>query len=238
MIILSLITFAASLVTGISGFGFALVTMGLFPLVITVKEANMLVSVLALPVIIVNIVPGLKSIKPRELVPVMASIAVGLPLGIFFLVKLDERTLLICLGAVILAALLSGILFPRRKLKKPPGWVAAAAGLVSGAFGGAYGVSGPPITLYFSRFVEEKLEFKTNLLACFLFVSIVRIIYFTYSGMVTGETLGTVLVLLIPLAAGTVSGALLFKRIPSKWVLRIVRSLLAISSVLLIGRAI
>ena len=236
--ILVLITFISSLVISLTGFGFALVAMSVFPLFMTMEEANVLVTVLALPVIAINLFPAWRAVKLRILLPVLLSTAFALPLGIWFLVRLDERFLLIGLGAVILLALFANSLGSHNRIIKPSIWAAVVFGSVSGAFGGAYSTSGPPITLYFSRILTDKNELKANQLAHFLFVVIIKLTVFGFGGFITGELVKRALFLLIPLLFGMVAGVFLFKYLSSEWVRLIVSLFLGFSSIIMIVRAI
>ena len=236
MIPIILITFASSFVISITGFGFGLVSMSVFPLLMSVREANMLTTLLALPVILINLIPSWRSMKPKILLPLMAFTLVGAPLGIFFLVRLNERYLLLGLGVVIILTLALNAFRSNEREWKPRLWLAAIAGTVGGAFGGAYATSGPPITLYLSGIIKGKVELKTNLLAYFLFIVVIRLIFFGFVGMFTSELMRNFLIALFPLAAGIAAGTLLFKRLSSRWIHRIVQALLCVSAVILISR--
>ena len=91
----------------------------------------MLVTFLVLPVILINLAPSWRNIKLRILIPVLAFASIGIPLGIWFLVKIDESILLICLGAIILLALLANALNSKGGTWKPKIWISSIVGVVS-----------------------------------------------------------------------------------------------------------
>jgi uncharacterized protein len=132
LLILSGITLFSSFVMSLSGFGFNLISMAFFTLFLPVREANVLVSLLMLPVIAVNLFILRRDIRFNKIAPVLAAAIVGLPAGVWGLVRLNERVLLIGLGAIILAAIVVNQITARGKARKPTLPAGIAAGLVGG----------------------------------------------------------------------------------------------------------
>ncbi len=116
----------------LSGFGFNLISMGFFTLFLPVREATVLVSLLLLPVIAVNLFILRRDIRFKKTVPVLAAAIVGLPFGVWGLVRLNERVLLIGLGAIILAAIVVNEITARGKARKPNLPAGVSAGLLGG----------------------------------------------------------------------------------------------------------
>ena len=237
LIALAAIAFFASFAIAMSGFGFALVSMAGFPNFMTVLESSAVATVLGLLVIIVNLIPLRRQIRFRLLVPVLISAVASLPVGIFFLVRLNEQVLRIGLGVVILLTLLATWLSRKQTIRKPSTWIGVAAGVVSGAFGGAYSVSGPPVALYLAGVIEDKRELKASLLFYFAIIVGMRVPFLAFAGVFTPALLRTCLVLLAPLAVGLVAGTFAFGRLSSAVVRLVLQILLAVSAVLLILRA-
>jgi uncharacterized membrane protein YfcA len=229
---------AAALVMSVSGFGFGLVSMGFYPLFMPLQHANVIVSALGIPMVVVNLVSIRHRVNFKVLWPILIGAAVGVPAGIWGLVRIPENVLLIGLGALILVTLLTLELAAKGRSWKPSLPGAGAAGLVGGAFGGAYSISGPPVILYLTTIFEDKNELKANLLAYFLIQIGFRFILLAAGGIVTLELLKMALFLLLPTAVGMVIGTIIFKRISSPTMRRIAQVLLAVSSIVLIVRAV
>jgi len=269
----------AAFAVGLTGYGFGLIAMGILPYVVTVTDANGLVAVLGLVVTLTSLVPRIRQVRLRVLLPLLVGALAGVPLGVLVLVRLDERLLRALLGAVILVALagsLHGSWRAKRAIAdgagdpadapdtaadagdraaaadadgapgRPPatrrghrrrgarGVIAALVGLVSGSFGGAFSVSGPPVVIYFNEVFSEKTVIKVHLVAYFTFVLAIRIPYMVAAGVYDGALLMTAAVGLPTVLLGLWLGARLHDRLPSETVRRIIQVLLAVSATLLI----
>lgn len=238
ILILVAVTLFASFAVTLSGFGFALVSMSVYPNILPVASSNALASILGLVVILFNLITLWKYIDFKFLLPVMVAAALGTPVGAFLLIKLNEQVLRIALGTIILISLALNEITHGKAVKKPSLPLGIIAGFVSGAFGGAYSISGPPVTLYFSNVIEEKKVLKANLLFYFSVIIVARLPILAAQGVITTALAKTALILTIPLAVGLGAGLVLFRFLPSRWMRRIVQALLAVSSIVLIARAV
>jgi uncharacterized membrane protein YfcA len=236
----------ASFSMGLTGFGFGLVAMGIFPFLMTVADANALVLMLAGVVCIAGVTPLIRQVRWDVLWPVLIGSAVGVPLGILYLVELNESILRISLGVVILSAL-AGTEYLSRRTQKPgrPApersgkrrAVGAALGVFSGGFGAAFSVGGPPIVLFLNNHLSDKTQIKATLLMFFIFNMTFRAPLLAAAGVITTETLMLSLWSLPTLAVGLVSGSLLHTRLDSGVVRRLIQVLLVVSASMLIIRA-
>ena len=254
---------AAAFATGLTGYGFGLVAMGILPYVMSVAEANALVVPLAFVLTIVALIPLRRELTVRLLWPVALGALAGVPIGVVYLIRLDEGVLRLSLGVIIFIALAGSIfggIRERRRAAMAGGGGSDAAersavprsgrgriaarrigavgvGLVSGAFGGAFSVSGPPVVLYLSEILPGKRRLKAHLLAYFNFVISIRLILLSASGVITAEVLKTAVWMLPALGIGVFAGTILHNRLPTQIVRVIIQGLLAISALLLIVAA-
>ena len=230
-------TAIAAFTIALTGFGFALISMSVYPNFMRVDEASALVGILALIIVAVTVLPIRRYIRMTILWALILGAAVGVPIGVFLLVHLDEQILRIGLGATILISLGADLLKKRDNRSKSIPF-ALLAGLVSGAFGGAFSVAGPPVVLYLSSNVKHKYELKANLLFYFFFIAALRLPAFLISGVITMSTIRTALIVALPLVAGITIGSIAFKRLEPERFRVAVRILLAVSATTLIIRAI
>ena len=237
IVVISVVTALASFTIALTGFGFGLISMSIYPNFMRVDQAAALVGILALIIVAVSLMPIRRYIRVSLLWPLIVGATVGVPIGVFLLVQLDERLLRIGLGATILVTLGADMLRKRTKERKKSTAFAILAGVVSGAFGGAFSVSGPPVVLYLSSIVKHKYELKANLLFYFLFVAVLRLPAFLFSGVLTMTVLRISLIVAIPLILGIVIGSIAFKRLEQERFRIGVRILLAASAISLVIRA-
>ena len=237
ILVLSAVTLFASLVIGLTGMGFGIVAMGFFPLFMPISESNVIVSILAVPVILVNFITIRKHNQLKILLPLLITTLACVPIGVWGLVRLNERVLLIGLGAIILLSLVASQIAFRGGIRKPSVPLAVTAGVLSGTFGGAYSISGPPAALYLTAVLTEKKELKASLLFVFLVQIIFRLILLFARGIGTGTNLKMAAILMVPVVLGYLISIPLFSRIPAVWIRRLTQGMLAVSSVMLIIRA-
>lgn len=236
LIIIASVTAFASFAIGITGFGFGLITMSVYPNFMPVPESAALVAVLGLGIIVVNLYPIRTHIRFDILWPLLVSAVAGVPVGVLVLVRFSEVVLRIGLGSLILVTLLFDVLRPKHIERKPNYAVAVVAGVVSGAFGGAFSVSGPPVVLYLSAIIRHKYELKASLLAYFFAIAILRLPFLVAGGILSVQLFRIALIVLVPLAGGLAVGMIVFRRMNEKLVRTVVRVFLAVSAILLIIR--
>ena len=227
LLILGLVTFIASTIQSATGFGFALLAVSPFLIVLDSGAAFQLVIVICL-VISVAIWPALRGAAPKSLLVVLAAgSAAGFPIGIYANALMDIEVLKAVVGAVvIIVAAQTAWQFRviRRALKpgheRPPGRDAAAGGgvglgvgVVAGALTSALAMPGPVVMLYLSRTALDKDAIRATILTFFIFA---------YSGALALQAAmvgiepgiwKTAAALLVPALAGVAAGHVLARRI-------------------------
>lgn len=159
--------FFAALVQSISGFGLALVLMGLLAGTLGVPVVAPLVALIAVPIELIVLVRHRQSLNFRSVWRLSIAAALGIPLGMLALRQLDSRIVLTALGLVIVGYAVYALANPALPELTWPGW-AYGIGFVAGVLSGAYNVAGPPVVLYGSSQRWSPREFKGNLQGFFL----------------------------------------------------------------------
>jgi len=224
--ILIAVVFAASLVQGAVGFGFGLISVAALSLFMPLKITTPLLALLNLPVIVYLSWRLRKSVVWAGLTPIIVAMLVGIPFGIFVLVKAPQDILLRVLGVVLIASAV--------RSAKPNGaaadcqasgtrtlrdtLVALVVGSSTGALAGAFNTGGPPIIAYLYCRPGTKEQRTATLQMVFAISVAARIIVMA----APPASLYTVPVLLVALAclpgavAGSFVGQALFRRIPQR----------------------
>ena len=234
---LNLVIFAATFVGGLSGFGTGIVAMGVLPLVISIKVANPLVTIVSAAIFGALSVFAWREIDWKTVLRLLAGAALGIPLGIYGLVALEERVLLVGLGIFILAYVAYALFLQERlRLRVGPRW-GFPAGLIGGTISGALNAGGPPIVIYCSALQLDKRHLKATLQAYFAFMGLYKLPLFWAAGLFTAE-LGRLLASITPFAAaGTVLGMLAFGKLSDRWFRLVVLALLAFAALLLLVKS-
>ena len=172
---LAAITFAASLLQAAGGFGFAVVAVPLYLLLVEPARAIQLVIIVT-AALSVAVLPRLwRAIAPRLLLRLAAGSLVGLPFGLAAFRYSDPRLVRIVAGASVLGfAVLITALRGRRgagraHLAMTPGRD-LAAGAVSGAATALVGMSGPPVVIYLILAEAPPRTVRATLLAFFALI--------------------------------------------------------------------
>ncbi|MEJ2266388.1 MAG: sulfite exporter TauE/SafE family protein [Anaerolineales bacterium] len=173
-ILIVAIIFLAVFTQSLTGFGSALVSMALLPLILDIRTATPLVALVGGTLEILLLLRYRRALNLRAVWRMTAASALGVPLGVLALRQVDERLMLTLLGLVISLYAIYALLNLRTPELRHPAW-AYGLGFLGGAFGGAYNTSGPPVIIYGNARRWLPAEFKSNLQGFFLFNSILVI---------------------------------------------------------------
>jgi uncharacterized membrane protein YfcA len=173
--------FAAALLQGASGFGFALIAVPLFLLLLDPAGAIQLVVILTV-VLSAAVVPSLwRAIDPGLLLRLALGSLAGLPLGLLAFRLADPVAMRAAIGAVILASAVLLALLPRRRagaLFATSRFLDCAAGAASGITTALFGISGPPLMIYLLLGGVSAARLRATLLSFFFLCYAVTIILY------------------------------------------------------------
>ena len=209
------ILFLASLITGMTGFGFALIAVPLLTLLLTPKVVVTTLLLLGLVNGVLILVQTWRWLKPRRIWPLLVGGVVGAPLGTTLLLALDADLLQALIGVVVVLsalALAAGLRWQVQDERR----AAAGAGLLSGVLAGSTGIGGPPVILFFANQDIPKQVFRANITLFFLTLGISNLISQSLGGLVTRPVLSYTLWLLPALLGGTWLGTWLADRVSER----------------------
>lgn len=225
----------AYVVFGIAGFGTALVAG---PVLICFMPLARIIPLLVLLDFIAafsNLLPSRKDVAGAELKRLLPCMAVGCTLGVFFLLNLQSRLLLLLMGVFITAYALYSLLVKVRPGSLRALW-ALPMGVVGGLFGALFGSGGFLYAIYLNARLEKEPARATQsaLISC---STVVRLSLFVIAGVYTdGALLVLGAALLPPMAAGLWLGRRLTLNMTREQFVRLVNWLVLASGIALIGR--
>jgi len=175
----------ASFVQGLTGFAFGLISVPLFALLFSAREAVGMVAISGSVLVLYSFFLHRKTVDFRKVVYLGIISILFLPLGAHFLVSLPEDTVMFVLGTVILLLTIYSALFTgnskRLMGKKGSGFTAAA---ISGLLGGAFSAPGPAMVVYLYTLDEERMQAKANVQFFFAMISVAILTTHIVSGTV------------------------------------------------------
>ncbi len=235
VILIGVILLLASFAQGLTGFGFALISIPLLSLLIDVKHAVPLGALCGLVINIYLAVELNEHIKYLELKNLILGAVIGIPIGVIFLTQANTDLIKDILGVVILVFVLFSItnVFKRSGLNRRWGYL---FGFLSGIFGGAFNTNGPPILVYFYLQGWDKNKQKASITGFFIITTIIIVSSHFISGLTTVGVLKDFIIYLPFILIGLIAGSRLFKKVSTEIFQKIIMvGLLAISILLIFG---
>ena len=211
----ALIILAAGCVRGYGGFGFSMITVAGWSLVLPVDQIVPTVLMLEVGASLF-LLPGVWS---RVNWPVLAwlllGVALGTPLGVLLLGSVAPAFLKMAVAVLIfILALLLRRGFVLRRQPDRAGTV--VAGAASGLLNGAAAIGGPPAILFFFSSLAEAAASRASLIAYFLVTDSIAAGTCLAAGMLAGDHARQALIMVLPMVAGLLIGQRAFQRASEK----------------------
>lgn len=184
------ISFIASLVRSTLGFGESLIAVPLFLFFLPTQVAVPLSVMLSIVIALVVVVQDFSKIHWKSAKYLVFYALIGIPFGLLILVYGNENLVKISLGIlIVIYALYSlfGKFNLNLKTAGTPKFILFVCGFLSGVFGGAYGLNGPPLVIYGDLKKWTAQHFRATLQAYFLPASLMGLGGFYLKGLVTVE---------------------------------------------------
>jgi uncharacterized membrane protein YfcA len=238
-LIVCLILVAAETVYVLLGFGAGLIAVGAMALLLPeLQDAVVLLLLVNLPAELYVVRSSWRRVSWRSVLVIFVGVALGIPLGTWWLRWGDASFLLVVLGVflVVVGAVFLFIRSPRGG--RVPPWAPAPVGLLSGILTGLFGTGGPPLILYYRLSGIDKAAFRGHLMAIFLLMTTVRVPSYAVFGLITAPRLWSALAVLPAVILGALIGNSIHLRIEESTFRRLVSAaLLTIGLLLLIPGA-
>lgn len=209
LVALVALALVAGLVRGFSGFGAAMIYVPAASLLIGPRFAVVALWVLdslpALPIVL----PALRKVDWRAVVPVALGYAATVSIGVWWLTHGDPTTLRWAISAFIFAAvavLWSG--FRLGTMRSLP--LSLAVGMISGISGGAAQLSGPPVLVYWLAGDDPAWRMRANIIVLFFLTTLASGLAFLSQGLFSSAPLLTALYCAPAYVAGLLIGQRLF----------------------------
>jgi uncharacterized protein len=203
-----LLIFLAVFTQTLTGFGSGLVAMAFLPALLGIHSAVPLVILITGSLELILLIRLRKKFNLKAVWRLMLAVLLGIPLGVWSLRGLSERSLLLVLGVVMTGYALYALFNLKLPRLEHPAW-GYLTGFLSGLLGGAYGVGGPPAIIYGNCRAWEPDEFKSNLQGFFLVGDVLAILTHAIAGNLTRLVWSSYLYALPVIALGLLAGAAL-----------------------------
>lgn len=202
--------FAAAVLRGFTGFGFALAAVPLLGMFLPPKDVVPIAIVLQLLGSLLDIRSSTTSCHWPSLRWLMIGAALGLPLGVAVMVTIPAPAARLVISAITIFAVI--ILSRGFALPAVPGRGATSAvGFVAGVFNGLAAMPGPPVVAYYMSIPVTREGTRSSLMVFFMMTSVVATIAALSVGLVTMEVIVLSVIGLPAMWIGTKLGEIGFK---------------------------
>jgi len=185
-----LIAFIATTFRSTFGFGEALIAVPLFCLFLPIEVAVPLTVLMSITVALTVVIQDYKLIHLSSAKWLILFAALGIPFGLLILFYGNELYVKAGLGLlIILYSLYSLFAKNTFTLKEDNKLWLFVCGFLSGVFGGAYGVNGPPLVVYGNMRKWDAQYFRATLQAYFLVANLLGLLGYIYKDMVTTQVI-------------------------------------------------
>lgn len=226
LVLAALTVTLAGIVRGFAGFGAALVMAPVLALLYGATVAVPMMSAMEVPALFQIARIAQRETDWKRTGPMAAMAVLAIPVGVTVLTVVDPEVLRRGISVIVLllvAIMAVGGLPPLRRTR--PRDVATSA--VAGVMGGATGIGGPPLILYFLATGDPAKQVRGDLFGYFLVTSLVGLASFFAYGLFTVKTVTLGLALSLPYILGMRLGSTLFPLASEKTFRRIALVILA-----------
>ncbi len=211
-IIIIRIIFISAFIRSAFGFGDALIAMPLLAIFIGLKIATPIVGLCAVSYSILILAKEWRKVNFKNVLVLVLTSAIGIPLGIYLLKGNYESILKIILGVLIISFSLLNIVKPKL-IHLNSDKSAFLFGILSGVLGGAYNTNGPPIVFYGLLRKWDSNTLRATLQAYFLPTGFLIAVSHFLGGLWTSEVLINFLLLIPVLVLGVALGNVVHNKI-------------------------
>ena len=212
LIVSVIAVFAAGVIRGYSGFGFAMVAVTSMSLVIPPVRVVPLVLILEVMASI-SLVPQVwKDIDWYSIRWLLAGSLFATPFGAYLLTNIPAEPMRISISLLVLV---SAILLLRGwAWKRMPGRpLILTTGIACGILNGAAAIVGPPVILMYLSSPAGVTVSRASIIAYFLGIDTMSLVMASIHGLTTFQTLLLTVVCLIPLLLGIAVGSKMFIKV-------------------------
>lgn len=178
-------TVLGGLVRGFTGFGFAMVFMPLASVVLGPVAALALIWFIDLPFALPIAARNAKQAEWREVLPLLATATLALPLGLWLLLWLDRETMRWILAGLILTAV--ALMASGWRYHGRPGIpLSLGVGALSGLFSGMASIGGMPLAVFWlSAQRNDRHKTRANMQTFFGVSTVISGTILWYKGILT-----------------------------------------------------
>jgi uncharacterized membrane protein YfcA len=192
-------------VQGTTGFGFALTSMPLLTVLISLHTVVPIMVVFGLFANFLILVKMWSYVNFKKIWVLIVSSIIAAPIGTYVLLIIEQNILKLIVGFIIVLFALAlwkgySVKIKNEKLALIP------VGFSSGLLNGSISLMGPPVVLFLTNQGEDKTTFRANITAYALILNLITITSFSMGGLIDKEVITYIISFSPALILGTFIG--------------------------------
>jgi uncharacterized protein len=227
-------SFVGGVTTGLAGFAMGLVVSGVWLHILTPAQTATLIVIYGLFVQGHGVWTFRRAMNMRRVVPLIAGGAIGVPIGVWLLARLDPAYVRHAVGVLLVLYSLYGMLQPKLTPIRAGRAADSAVGFANGVLGGLTGLTGPIVVIWCQLtgvpYDQQRAIFQPVIFGAFA----IAIVGLGLAGEVTRDVWVLVALGVVPIAAGIWLGVHLYGRLDEAGFRRVILWLLFLSGVVLL----
>lgn len=213
----------------VTGFGYGLIVMSIFPFFLPLEMALAVSTVMSLCLNIAILSRRWKTIRFKLVwVPVLCA-SLGAFSGLALISEHPSSIYKRILGVFLMVLAIWFVFLSKRVRLRPTPLSSAAVGIISGVCGGLFSISGPPMVLYYVAILDDMEEYMSTTQFFFFLNNIVLIILRNALGLWPTGILPACAASFAGLLCGFLLGGAIFRRADHKKIRQCVYIVMALS---------
>ena len=197
-------------------------------------EAVTLSGMLALTTSLTIAIRLSRKVTWRRLLPMLVTFIIVSSICIFFLRRIEDVLLRQILGVVLILTSIYFAFISKHITIKPTPKAQVGTGILSGLMGGFFGMQGPPAVLYYISSEPDKEHYMAMTQVYFVLGNAMMTVVRAHNGFLTSTVITSFFYGLIGVIIGTMLGAFVFNRIPSRLFRYVVYTYIGISGIIIL----
>lgn len=227
-------SFVGGVTTGLAGFAMGLVVSGVWLHILTPAQTAALIVIYGLLVQAHGVWKFRRALNTRRVVPLIIGGAVGVPIGVWLLARLDPAYVRHAVGLLLVIYSLYGMLQPNLAPIRAGRAADTVVGFANGVLGGLTGLTGPIVVVWCQLtgvpYEMQRAIFQPVIFAAF----VIAIVGLGLDGVVTRDVWVLFALGAVPIAGGIWLGVHLYGRLDETGFRRVILWLLFLSGLVLL----
>ncbi len=176
LLLIAFIVMVSGFVQSSLGFGYAITSLAVMPMIMETHSSHIVISLSGLPVLFMTACSYKLCVEWSEVRRTLLGAFFLLPVGLLLFASLPQQQLSQATGlAILFFVILDHFKKEDKTMTSPPHWISYLAGGISGFLAGAVSIGGPPVATYALRRGWTPSTFKSFVSSCLLLIASLKI---------------------------------------------------------------